>query len=420
MIKYLEIDSTYRNRQKWPMQALFNVDNSRQTPNDDPVSDAQPIVAWNGAYNVDVNGTVQFSSPDSMIISGTFQTDVDYYANTIVNPPGSRITSSRHLGMNKMLITIDPRATNLPTFGSSTAISQATDLTVGLLFVPRTSRLSRNAFIDKILYDETLDRYSKIIGYDESTGCITVSPPIPGWNASNRFSVRDKPPIMANLTAGVTLANNIVVGVPPNVFKGDFVRLIPSYPNVSPAGETRQIVDYDPDTNTATIYPPFSGNASGLKYEILENTRPNYFPLMYSGTVQQDLINCTVRLLNLMLPNRVLSVGYGGTPFDYPYLYVKLTPGNARNININCSNNPHSSTTLFRAVPSYCHSKNFVKFTGDDASVRLRFIIDSDFMFEVTLPNGETLQYEEADTTSPSRPNPLLQISCSFEIIATC
>lgn len=423
MIKYLEIDSTYRNRQKWPVQALFHVDKSRQTPNDDPISDAEPIVAWRGGVIMDNTMSVEFRSSNSLILNGNVQTPDNYYSHAMLNPSGFRILSSKYLGSNKTLITVDSNSANLPEIGTYLNISEATDLSVGLLFVPGISynESLQNFFIGKILYDETVNKYSQIVSYDKTTGCVKVSPAIPGWRVFDNFSIRYRPPIMSGMTAGVTLTNNTLIGVPEG-FKDNFVRLIPIYPANSrpPSGETRQIVRYDSATNIATVYPPFSANPSGFKYEILEYTRPNYFPLTYSGTIQQDLANCTVRLLNLMLPNKILRVGYGGTPWDYPYLYVKLTPRNAINTNINCSNNPHSISTLFRAIPTHCNRKNFLKFTGDDATVRLRFIIDSDFMFEVTLPNGETLQYEDYDTSSPSRPNPLLQISCCFEILMSC
>lgn len=417
--KYLEIDSTYRNRQHWPSQANFEVEITRPTADDDPISYSMPIISWAG-NKVAISATVVSSSTTSVVITAVGLPQIlNYDTNAVFSPPGTRISSYKYLGSNQAEITLSIPIFNALTPGSAVTITDPTDFAVLRVFVPGLKFTTpNNFFVGQLLYDETVGGMSVIKSYEN--GIITVSSTIPGWATTDSFSIRSLPPSQVGV-AGVTSTTNTIVGVTSSVQIGSFVRIVPSYPTVAPAGQVSRIIAYNPSISTATFYPPFSASPAGMMFEILSYSGPNVRQLTYSGTSQVECVNSTIRLLDLIIPNELISVGYGGMPTDYPYFYVQLTPRDSSNININCSNNPHSTNMLFRAT--YLQSTvttptlPFVKFSGDCSAVRVRFKVDSDISFRVTLPNGETLEFVQKDTTSPSRPNPLLQISALFEVV---
>ncbi len=416
MHKYLEIDSTFRNRQRWPLQSSFEVEKSRSTTDMDPISDSVPIIAWRGDMASIALAIVNFSNSDTIIISsGNLQRDDDYYTNATITPPGSSIKSYRFLGGTLGEITLKHPMASALANGTNVVISETTDMSNRSVFVPMTKNtIPENFYVGAYLHDETVGVFSEINRYDKNTGCVTIASNI-GMSKSDNFSIRYRPPIRTGI-AGASSTANVINGT-NNWQIGSFIRFLPTYPPTLPSGEIRRIVSST--STSATVYPMFlSSNTSGLKYEILEYTCSSYNQLSYSGTTQNEIDNKIIRLLNLIVPNEILSVGYGGYPSDYPYLYVRLTPRDYSNVNVNCSNNPNSLSMLFRATRIHGTQKSrFIKFTGDDTAVRVRFNVDTDIMFQVTIPNGQTLQYVQPDTISPSRPNPLLQISCLFEVV---
>jgi len=416
--KYLEIDSTYRNRTLWPLPSHFVLENTRPTPNDDPISDAMPTISWQGG-NVNVSGSVVSSNAQTVIITATeLSPKLNYYTNAILSPPETRILSYRYIGSNQAEITVNSPLTSITT-GTLVTISDTTNLALNRLFVPGMAETTpSNYYIGQILYDETTGGHATITYYDKNTGTITVSNSIPGWTASDSYNIRMAIPIQTG-TAGPSSTASKIVGVLASQI-GSFARILPTYPSIDPAGQVSRIVNYDPFTSTATVFPPYTASPASFSFEILAYTDTNVKQLTYVGTTQVECVNSVVKLLNLMIPNQLFSIGYGGYPINYPYLYVKLTPRDSSNINVNCSNNPNGSNTLFRATNTYVsyidNNVSFVKFSGDNAAIPVRFKIDTDLVFQVTLPNGQPLDYTIKDTTSPVRPNPMIQISALFEI----
>lgn len=415
--KYLEIDSTYRNRQRWPLSSHFGVEITRPTTGDDPISDSAPIIAWKGD-SVNIAATVVSSTTTNIIITALGLPEaVNYETNAIFAPSESRIYSYTYLGANQAeIILLVPLVTALIP-GNAVSITDPTDLVLLRLFVPGVRFIvPDNFFKNNLLYDETVGAFTEITSY--RNGIITVANPIPGWATTDSFSIRTNPPSQTG-TSGITSTPSTVVGV-TSVTLGSFIRILPLYPSIAPSGEISKIASYNQTTSTVTVSPPFSASPAGLLFEILPFTDTNVGQLRYTGTTQTEHVNSTIRLLDLVIPNEQIESGYGGKPTDYPYFYVHLTPRDTSNIDVNCSNNPNSVNMLFRAT--YIHSTAaallpFLKFDANNAAVRVRFKVDSDLTFRITLPNGEPLKFIQHDTVSPERPNPFLQISAMFEIV---
>ena len=413
MTKYLELDSTYRNRQNWPLQSNFQAENTRNSPDDDAIADSMPIISWKGGL-VNLNAQVISSNTSSVVISATgLQTFYNYYTNAILAPLRTRILTYKYINTNTAEITFDT-STAIP-INTSVSIIDPTDLSLLRVFVPQTDKETPvNFYTGQFLYDETTGSYTNIISYDPNFGVITVDGAIPNWSITDSFSIRSSLPSQTGVT-GVSSTQNNISGV-LSAQNGSFLRLLPTYPQNGASGQVRRIIAYDGISNV-TVFPPFSGFTSLLKFEILQFSGSNVSQLVYSGQ-QIEFVNSTIKLINLMIPNELISVGYGGYPTDYPYLYVRLTPRDSSNIHITCSNNPNSSNMLFHATYNTFQNKNskFLKFSGDNSSIRVRFKLDSDISFQVTLPSGQSLEYVKKDTMSPLKPNPLLQISALFEI----
>jgi len=418
--KYLEVDSTYRNRKNWPLQSYFLLENTRSIQtDDDPLSDAMPIISWKGRNSIIAQ--VVSSTLNTIIITDiNLPHDSNYYTNATFSPPGTRISSYTYLGSNQAEIIISINLTNALATGTTVSITDSTDLLIKRIFVPQLfGSIPSNYYIGKILYDESTGGYSNIIFSDKNTGTVTVSDVITGWNLTDSFNIRTSLPIQTGLADPSSTTNN-VVGV-LSTQPGSFIRLLPVYPHIQPAGQVSRIINYNIATSSITIFPPFTASPALFVFEILPYTDTNVKQLTYSGTTQVECVNSTVRLLNLMIPHKLFSVGYGGYPTNYPYLYVKLTPKNSININVNCSNNPNGYNALFRAtnthISSVSNDISFIKFSGDDIAVKVRFKVDTDIVFQVTLPSGESIEYVIADNISPMRPNPMLQISAVFEVV---
>lgn len=436
--KYLEIDSTYRDRTVWPLPGRFDMLIAQRTSFAplsavDPVSTSTPVAAWqsnrflvNTPGSAVVTGLVNASDSVRVNFAGTngqLQTEPNYYRNAFLTSStgvSSRVMAYRYLGLNQADITIAPNMTLTP--GSTVTITDPTNLALSRVFVPASPDDMANFYAGDILYDETTGTYAPIAYFDPMMGLVNTTQPIAGWSSTDSFSIRQTPPLLTgpvgatSTTTAVQISPTTVTGLP-----GSFIRILPTYPATQPGGETSQIVSFDPATNVATIYPPLSASPVGFEYEVLAFSYDNFNPFVYNATLQNEFITYSMRLLNLTIPNIVLSVGNGGRAQDYSYLYVKLTPKNTMNQNISSSNNPNSTYALFRATKRHNDDSTavtrFVNFYGDDATQRVKFKLESDLDFEVTLPNGQTFATLQSDDFSPSAPNPLVQISALFEII---
>jgi hypothetical protein len=157
---------------------------------------------------------------------------------------------------------------------------------------------------------------------------------------------------------------------------------------------------------------------------ILPFSYDNLNPFVYSGSLvsQQEMVCYEIQLLNLVLPNEILSVAGGGQISFYPYVYVRLQNVDSAGSNLKniiYSNNPNATNMLFRAaikdVPNPLISP-YIKIDGNGTTQTVKFKPNDNLHFSVLLPNGETFDTILEETFSPNMPNPLAQISAMFSI----
>jgi hypothetical protein len=470
-IRYLEIDSTYRDRNRFPLPSNFEVDISQTGTKDrytaiDPVSLAAPITSWtSGKFDqtlssyivscivspiVPPNNYVGGTDTPSVFIiqapAGHLQKINDYYVGAVINDTNliqmRRIEQYYYLGTDAGGINDRAQIYVERYFGDSfnrndiIEIYDPTDFSnpsVPLVFVPN-GRTAINGYIKNFLYNETLNQYRPIIGYDvfthllelDTTGVTsTSSGPVIGWTKNDNYCIRKEVPILTGtIGAGATITTVPLGAGASNVtsfYNRQFLRMTSgTQKNIIP-----MITSYNGTARTATIYPPFSvAPVAGDTYEILTFSYDNSVPFSYSGSLvsQQEEVCYEIELIDLILPNKTLNVGRGSRAAFYTYMYIEfsnVSGASAGMHNVIYSNNPNSTRMLIRSCMDDIQDplrSSFVKVDGNGMTQVVKFKPNDSIRFSVRLPNGQFFETQKVDSFSPYAPNDELQISAVFSL----
>lgn len=473
MRRYLEVNSTYRDRNKFPLAGSFNIPVSqtgRRTQVDavDPVSLASPLSAWtSNRINANISGSslsltvASIVSPNmlagsstntSFIVqapSGSLQREENYYRALPINNTTidviRRIECYKYLGTDsggvndRAIIVVDTGWPDSFALGDSLVINDPTDVSnpsEPFFFVPN-GRLGTNAYSGFLLYNESIKDSRWITSYNTITNllCVNTSSvtggPVNGWLATHNYSLRkDMPNSVMTVGAGSTITNVILVGGPTvdGSFVNEFIRIkAATYGNhlTSPENESRRVTSYSGSTMTATVYPPFSSTPpTGNDVEVLLFSYDNLSPFVYTGSTvaHQEMVCYEIELLNLVLPNQTLAVGEGSRIAFYPYVYVSIANVSGAGAGINnimYSNNPNATKMAFRAAVSDISnqlSSSFIKLDGSKMTQTIKFKPNDTLSFSVTLPNGQIYDTVIPERYSPDEPNALIQISAMFSL----
>lgn len=234
--RYLEFDSSYRNRNEWPLASEFQIPISQsgrksQSNALDPVSLSTPIIAWT-SNNLDkdnnqiLEGTINdptippvtppeidYISDNSTLIistdSGKLQQLKNYYIGlilTLTQDSGSiyrrRIVEYTYLGNSSGRdigqVTLSSNLPDSFIFGKNFSITDPTTL-LGpdyyYFFVP-SGRIQKNAYTGYVLYNETQKEYQPIIGYDSITHMVSIKKPVSNtWDIVDNYSIRKEKPL---------------------------------------------------------------------------------------------------------------------------------------------------------------------------------------------------------------------------------
>ncbi len=464
--RYLEIDSTNRDRTRFPLPGHFEVPISvsgRKNVNValDPVCLSTPIISWtSNNLSVNIPQTYKLTcsiEPKTTLLSGTTDTSTfiinssnrlqqqdNYYANLLVEDAAffnrRRIKTYKFLGSfgsyDRAMITVESSFPETLVPSNIINIYDPTDLSnysYPLFWIPNGTNRD-NGYCNCILYNETLNEYRKITNYIAITGLLQIDPSTPitsSWTTTDNYSIRKDTPFYPNIN-GITPE---IESATTNTFQsninlssiGDilqkYIRILPvgvyNYPTINITDNTYyRIVSYDSSTNTARVFPNFPEiPADNTPFEILSVSYDNLNPFIYTGSLlsQQELVCYEIELLSLILPTETLSVAEGGPITLYPYIYVELSNTcNSGNKNIIYSNNPNSTRALFR-VPLFDIQDNpvFIK-VGGGMLQTIKFKPNDTLLFSVWLPNGEIFNTILEDKLSPSEPDSRIQISAMF------
>lgn len=468
--KYIEIDSTYRNRNEWPLPGEFEVlisQSGRKGKENamDPVSIQTPVFCWT-SNRVDANtsgiqltgvidsigglNNIAASNDNNTFIitsaAGNLQQLNNYYnalilKNTTISEQ-RRIIGYQYLGTDtggtndRGLITVNTSFGSSFANGNSFSINDPTDISntsYPLFFVP-DGRVGTDSYKSYLLYNETRNEYRVITNYDLTTHLLSIdtTSPVTTWTITDNYCIRKQIPLSFFTIAGGTTINNVVLSVGASTendfYNNQFIRIrATTYGNslTSPEGEIRRITDYDGSTLTISVSPPFSLVPTiGNIVEILDFSYDNLNPFVYTGSQvsQQEMVCYEIELLNLILPNKTLSSGFGSRIAFYPYIYVELSNvsgASAGNKNLIYSNNPNATSMIFRVpiddVPNPIIT-SFIKVDGDSMVQTIKFKPNDNLRFSVKLSNGQIYQTVDQEYYSPSPPNSEIQISALFAV----
>lgn len=320
--RYIEIDSTYRNRKEWPLPGEFEIlfgQSGRKNKADavDPVSNAAVITRWtSNAFNTTgptavVSGSViAIDAPglgsagdnatviEIIAIAGnTYQQIENYYINAVASDTTgtlgySRIIGYKYLGTSGGLgrIQIVVNGFNSLATGDTIEINDPTDVisdpSFPRIFVPN-GRLGTNAYPNYILYNETrsiatgIPEYRIVSNYDFSTHLLELdtsavvstatSGPLVGWANTDVLILRNEPPIIGILNNNI--ASTSVFSLPTsftdeqNAYRNSFIRMTSG----ATIGETQRIVRYETLTGnavsgtlTTVVFPVNASNIHGF------------------------------------------------------------------------------------------------------------------------------------------------------------
>jgi hypothetical protein len=225
--RYIEIDSTFRNRKEWPNPAEFEILISQSGRKDrlqaqDPVSLAAPLtsswtineftVGGGSSITAMINpatgvGAAGDNKSTLILTSLGFQQIENYYVGAVatntVNNSSSRITTYKWLSTNTAQITVEGSISIvLPLLSNTIEITDPSDITTDLqnsyVFVPN-GRIGFNAYPNYILWNETKQNYSPILSYDTNTKLVKVAISGLSWALTDTFSIRKEAPLFGQL-----------------------------------------------------------------------------------------------------------------------------------------------------------------------------------------------------------------------------
>jgi len=464
--RYLEIDSTYRDRTRFPKPGYFEIpisQSGRKNLNNavDPVALSAPVNAWT-SNNLSLTTFPTYKllcvvEPKTTALSGLTDTTKfiincterlqqieNYYSGLVVEDAAffnrRKIKNYRFLGSfggydRAEITVVSPfPETFVPT--NQIYIYDPTDLTnttYPFIFIPYGRELN-NSYVKYLIYNETLNEYRKIKSYsvDTNTALIDTSEggPVTGWSPTHNYSTRQEIPffpILGSANPLITASSTSQIQVDVNLntlgsMINKFIRVVPNIYNYEffneSDNESRRITSYDEVTNTVTVFPPFSNIPTvGRKIELLSFSYDNLNPFVYTGSVlsQQELVCYELDLLSLILPTELLKVLNGGIITQYRFVYVELS--NTCSVgtrNVLYSNNPNSTRALFK-VPIFDiqDPPYFIKI-GGGSSQTVKFKPNDTLLFSVTMSNGEVFETICKEKFSPFAPEPRIQITAMF------
>jgi hypothetical protein len=455
--RYLEIDSSYRNRKQFPKPSRFEVLISQTGTRGrfqayDPVSKAATITVWSPSTILNV-GTVQANTANTnsrflVCFPQPTNRDIHYYRGLVIDVGGTLTMinnmdyeSTNSASEDCYWVRVETSLVGTPAAGTLVTPQVTFDNTSGVFWVPNTV-LAENFYVGCIIWNDTLQEGANIVSYDGKTHTIGVditnNPQVSTWILTQQYNIRALAPgQFGNLAVPVPPQINTVnkIALPlgsssiENFYVGSFIRITSG----TNAGTVCRITSYTGDGNTTAVPPVAPRMATidcllqtpilgGEQYEINQFTRDNVVPFVYTGSLvsQQEMVCYEIELITLVLPNRILVSG--GRSSFYPYVYVELqnvSGSSAGNSNIIYSNNPNATRMLFRAsiddIPNPLVSP-FIKIDGDGMVQTIKFKPNDSFKFGVYLPNGQEFDTITPETFSPQSPNPLIQISAVFSM----
>ena len=363
--KYIDINSTYRNRKSYPDAADFVIEMNSNIKGSSPLNADDPIVL---SFPYDGGRLSGGSTNTQFTLSVASSNIINFYRNSIIQIGGNYYARVISYDNTTQVATVD--------------ITQAYPGFPPVANTPYTIRYEYPVNLNSN-YQDTL-----IVPTPSITSVIL------GINASNIN----------------------------NAYKLHYIFFLTNNPDT---WQYSLITSYDGTTKTATLANPINSILPpGTVYEILRYSGDNVKPLVYQGSnYLSNPACCNVSLNALIIPNLPVKNGYGGTLDNYPFLYVCVYSEKAITYNnVIISNTPASSNALFKVPISYAQGLSFLSL-GSGMSHQIFFKENDSIRIKILLPNGEIVQFETPETNLffpgknfPIPSNPLLQTQVVLDV----
>ena len=270
-----------------------------------------------------------------------------------------------------------------------------------------------------------------IINYDATTQICEVDPPFfVAPPALTPYTVRKALPVLRDVTAaGSPALNKIVLSLSAsnrdNIYVGNYVFLPGATPPLT--YQYKRIIAYNGITKVATLAGTFNALVpAGTIFEIQRFTKDNVVPMRYVGTtVFSNPICQSINLINIVIPNRNIKGGYGGTLENYSHIYVALysEKGNTYQNPIIGNGQITASTLLFKVPVTYLPGSSFLTLTYSGMNQKIAFKENDTLHFTIYLPTGDILNFDPFNAYTyfdgfgfPIDSDPLTQVSAVFEL----
>lgn len=304
--RYLEIDSTYRDRSIFPEPSSFEIQISqsgRKTKDYalDPVCLSAPIAQWTsnrfnalstgssisaevislpspaigaGTDNINLIVRAKYTSGSSGVHSGLQQlqkiknyylssnvrvsltaTPTTYAYRTIayyewLSTDGSNYDYARIVLASAFQDSVLPLGV-----GTKIEIFDPTDLslTPSCIFVPN-GYVGSNCYYGLYMYNETRSEYRRIVNYDFAVNLAFLESAVSTWTVSDNYSIRKELPLIPSTAITSSTISTVTCNIGslpqiPNYFNHNFLRIIPKtgvygVGSTAPSSEMRRIIGY--------------------------------------------------------------------------------------------------------------------------------------------------------------------------------
>ena len=361
MARFIEVNSTYRDRNLWPLSAEFEIPISQSGTKSinssiDPVSLAAPIFSWSSNWLLIDNGyqiggtppakiddtqTIKYCSDSSTFVILAYVTTTQYSIQQLKNYYSSlaildnqnvvtgvfirRIIYSTYIGLdqnvvspykNRLELTVNNNLSDVFNYGDNIIITDPTDFSdpnVPLIFVPNGMN-QENAYNTYILYNETINEYRPVLRYDNITNIIqlnttgsttstyTSGPISSSWQTTDNFSIRKEAPVLPPLgSVGYPLKiNSVINSSVVTVVSTLFSQTTDYYKN-----SFLRILPYNGGTDYHYNYTPLPSNNKSYRitsytYDTVTNTAT--FSI-YPGLITTPLVGSPIEILPFSYDN---------------------------------------------------------------------------------------------------------------------
>ena len=262
-------------------------------------------------------------------------------------------------------------------------------------------------------YEFTPINYSDVDNPIAGQSTLALYPPLSGFPVANdRFNIYyNLPYTMGSLQAGSTTSSLVLSASP--YFKNPATNEIndmwimitdtedtwPVFTTpISILGQCYKIVSYDSTTQTAIVTPALPTiPPAGTSYEIYKTFKEGVGSMWFSAGIKDKCItHCrTVTLTGLTLPNAVLSTRSGGRIDRFPYVILRVSNEGISNTSIStiATNNPseHSATFIVPIQITLSTQRYFTISTNISKKMLIDF--NRPIRFTILSPFGEILSF---------------------------